>query len=96
MKRNGQPRIIVTDNLCFYRAVMMIIGNADWQKIGRLVNNRAENSYLPLRLQKRAILRFRRVQNFQKSVLIQNHFNQEHHLYLRTNFKLTRYTTLAE
>jgi putative transposase len=27
---------------------------------------------------------------------IQNHFNQERHLYSRTNFKITRAATLAE
>ena len=31
MKRNGQPKIIVTDKLRSYRAAMMIIGNADRQ-----------------------------------------------------------------
>jgi putative transposase len=49
MKHNGQHRIIVTDKLRSYRAAMMIIENADRQKIGRWVNNRAENSHLPFR-----------------------------------------------
>ena len=35
MKRNGQPKIIVTDKLRSYRAAMMIIGNADRQETGR-------------------------------------------------------------
>jgi putative transposase len=35
MKRNGQPRIIVTDKLHSYRAAMMIIGNAERQETGR-------------------------------------------------------------
>ena len=39
MKRSGQPRIIVTDKLRSYRAAMVIIGNSDWQKTGRWVNN---------------------------------------------------------
>ena len=100
MKRNGQPKIIVTDKLRSYRAAMMVIGNADWQETGRWVNNRAENSHLPFRRRERAMLRFRRVQTLQKFVSIhasiQNHFNKERHLYSRTNFKLNRAAALAE
>ena len=100
MKRNGQPRIIVTDKLRSYRAAMMIIGNADRQETGRWVNNRAENSHLPFRRRERAMLRFRRVQTLQKFVSvhasIQNHFNKERHLYSRTKFRLNRAAALAE
>ena len=100
MKRNGQPKIIVTDKLRSYRAAMMIIGNADRQETGRWVNNRAENSHLPFRRRERAMLRFRRVKTLQKFVSIhasiQNHFNQERHLYSRINFKLNRTAALAE
>ena len=100
MKRNGQLRIIVTDKPRSYRAAMMIIGNADLQETGRWVNNRAENSHLLFRRRERAMLRFRRVQALQIPVSIhtsiQNHFNQERHLYSRTKFKLNRATALAE
>ena len=100
MKRNGQPRIIVTDKLRSYRAAMMIIGNADRQETGRWVNNRAENSHLPFRRRERAMLRFRRAKTLQKFVSIhtsiQNHFNQERHLYSRANFKLNRAAAIAE
>jgi putative transposase len=100
MKCNGQPRIIVTDKLRSYRAAMVIIGNADRQETGRWVNNRAENSHLPFRRRERAMLRFRRTKTLQKFVSIhasiQNHFNQERHLYSRTNFKLNRTTALAD
>ena len=100
MKRNGQPRIIVTDKLRSYRAAMMIIGNVDRQETGRWLNNRAENSHLPFRRRERAMLRFRRAKTLQKFVSIhasiQNHFNQERHLYSRTNFKLNRTAALAE
>jgi len=99
MKRNGQPRIIVTDKLRSYRAAMMIIGNADQQETGRWVNNRAKNSHLPFRRREGAMLRFRRAKTLQKFVSIhasiQNHFNQERHLYSRTNFKLNRATALV-
>ncbi|MDA8983739.1 IS6 family transposase [Planktomarina temperata] len=100
MKRNGQPKIIVTDKLRSYRAAMMIIGNAYRQETGRWVNNRAENSHLPFRRRERAMLRFRRTATLQKFVSIhasvQNHFNQERHLYSRINFKLNRAAALAE
>ena len=100
MKRNGQPRIIVTDKLRSYRAAMMIIGNADRQETGRWVNNRSENSHLPFRRRERAMLRFRRTATLQKFVSIhasiQNHFNQQRHLYSRINFKLNRAAALAE
>jgi putative transposase len=100
MKRSGQPRIIVTDKLGSYRAAMVLIGNSDRQETGRWVNNRAENSHLPFRRRERAMLRFRRTATLQKFVSvhasIQNHFNQERHLYSRTNFKLNRAAALAE
>ena len=100
MKRNGQPRIIVTDKLRSYRAAIVVIGNADRQETGRWLNNRVENSHLPFRRRERAMLRFRRAKTLQKFVSthasIQNHFNQERHLYSRTNFKLNRAAALAE
>ena len=100
MKRNGQPKIIVTDKLRSYRAAMMVIGNAGRQETGRWVNNRAENSHLPFRRRERALLRFRQAKTLQKFVSIhasiQNHFNQERHLYSRINFKLNRTAALAE
>ena len=49
MKRNGKPKIIVTDKLRSYRAAMMIRGNAGRQETGRWLNKRAENSHLPFR-----------------------------------------------
>jgi len=46
------------------------------------------------------MLRFRQMQRLQKFVAfhssIQNHFNQQRHLYPRTNFKLNRAAALAE
>ena len=100
MKRNGQPKIIVTDKLRSYRAAMMVIGNADRQETDRWVNNRTENSHLPFRRRERAMLRFRRVQTLQKFVSIhasiQNHFNKERHLYSRLNFKLNLAAALDE
>ena len=76
MKRNGQPRIIVTDKLRSYRAAMMIIGNADRQETGRWVNNRAENSHLPFRRRERAMLRFRPSENLAE-IRLNPRFNPE-------------------
>ena len=94
MKRYGNPEIIVTDKLRSYGAAMKVIGNADRQETGRWQNNRAENSHLPFRRRERAMLRFRQMRSLQKFVSVpasvQNHFNQERHLYSRINFKLNR------
>ena len=100
MKRYGNPEIIVTDKLRSYGAAMKVIGNADRQETGRWVNNRVENSHLSFRRRERAMLRFRQMRSLQKFVSVhasvQNHFNQERHLYSRINFKLNRAAALAE
>jgi len=100
MKRFGPPHVIVTDLLRSYGAAMKVIGNADKQETGRWLNNRAENSHLPFRRRERAMLRFRRTRSLQKFVAVHssvhNHFNQERHLYSRSNYKLNRTAALAE
>ena len=72
-----------------------------WNRFGRRwLNNRAENSHLPFRRRERAMLRFRSMRSLQKFVTVHasvhNHFNQERHLYSRTNFKQNRTAALAE
>jgi putative transposase len=47
MTRYGNPAVVVTDKLRSYGAAMTVIDNACQQEIGRLQNNRAENSHLP-------------------------------------------------
>jgi putative transposase len=100
MKRFGSPRIIVTDKLRSYGAAMKVVGNAGRQETGRWLNNRAENSHLPFRRRERAMLRFRQMRSLQKFVAVyasvHNHFNQERHLYSRSNFKLNRTAALAQ
>ena len=100
MKRYGNPAVIVTDKLRSYGAAMKVIGNESRQETGRWQNNRAENSHLPFRRRERAMLRFRQMRSLQKFAAvhssIHNHFNQERHLYSRTNFKLNRAAALAE
>jgi len=100
MKRYGKVAVLVTDKLRSYGAAMKVIGNADRQETGRWLNNRAENSHLPFRRRERAMQRFRSMRTLQKFVAIHasvhNHFNQERHLYSRSNFKLNRTAALAE
>ena len=100
MKRYGRPEAIVTDRLRSYRAAMKVIGNAERQETGRWLNNRAENSHQPFRRRERAMAKFRSAKSLQKFASIhssvQNHFNQERHLYSREIFKLNRSTALAE
>ncbi len=100
MKRHGQPRTIVTDRLRSYGAAMREIGNADRQETGRRLNNRAENSHLPIRRRERAMLRFRQMKTLQKFSAVHaafhNHFNQDRHLISRDDYKDRRSAALAE
>jgi putative transposase len=100
VKRHGRAHIFVTDNLRSYGAAMKVIGNVDKQETGRWLNNRAENSHQPFRRRERAMLRLRRMRTLQKFVAVHasvhNHFNQESHLYNRSNFKLNRAAALTE
>ncbi len=100
MRRYGQPDQIVTDRLPSYRAALRELGAVELQATGRWLNNRAENSHLPLRRRERAMQRFRRMRSLQKFTAvhssIHNHFNHERHLYSRDNFKLNRAAALAE
>ena len=100
MKRYGNPHVVVTDRCPSYRAAMKAIGNEGPQETGRHLNNRAENSHLPLPRRERAMSRFRRMRSLQKFVPIHssvyNHFNFERHINSRTRFKQKRDTALRE
>ena len=100
MRRHGSPESIVTDRLRSYGAALREIGAMELQVTGRYLNNRGENSHLPLRRRERAMLRFRRMRSLQTFAAVHssvhNHFNQERHLYSRDNFKLNRAAALAE
>jgi putative transposase len=100
MKRHGRPFIFVTDKLRSYGAAMKVMGKVEKQETGRCLSNRAENLHQPFRRRERAMLRFRRMQTLQKFVAVHasvhNHFNQERHLYSRSNFKLNRAAALVE
>ena len=60
LKRHGRPKAIVTDGLRSYGAALKEIGAAGRRETGRWLNNRVENSHLPLRRRERAMSRFRR------------------------------------
>ena len=100
MKRHGRPHVLVTDKLRSYGAAMKETGNAQRQKTDRWLNNRAENSHLPVRRRERAMQRFRNMRCLQKFAAVHssvcNHFNQERHLHSRDNFKLNHAAALAE
>ena len=98
--RFGRPETIVTDRLPSYGAGLRDLGAADLQSVGRWLNNRVENSHLPLRRRERAMLRFRRMRSLQMFAAfhasVYNHFNQERSLSSRTIFKLNRTAALEE
>ena len=100
MKCYGRPDAIITDRLRSYRAALRELGGSGLQQAGRWLNNRAENSHLPLWRREHAMLRFRRMRSLQKFATVHfsvyNHFNQERHLCSRDNFKLNRVAALAE
>jgi putative transposase len=100
MRRYGRPREIVTDRLPSYGAALTDLGAGDIQATGRWLNNRVENSHLPLRRRERDMLRFRRMRSLQTSAAVHtsvyNHFNQERSLSSRNIFKLNRAAALEE
>ncbi len=69
-KAKKPPEFIVTDRLRRYKVAMKDIGNAPRQVTKRWANNRAENSHLPLRQRKRAMLKFRRMRPLQKFAVV--------------------------
>jgi putative transposase len=100
MKRYGRPKAIVTDRLPSYGAALKALGAEDLQATRRWLNNRVENSHLPLRRRERAMLRFRRMRSLQKFAAVHssvhNLFNQQRHLSSRNIFKLNRTAALEE
>ena len=100
LKRYGSVETIVTDGLKSYPAAMREIGNLERREMGRWLNNRAENSHLPIRRRERAMLRFRRMKSLQKFASVHanvhNHFNKDRHLTDRQTYKANRSAALAE
>lgn len=100
LKRHGKVETIVTDGLKSYPAAMRELGNLDRREMGRFLNNRVENSHLPIRRRERVMLRFRSMKTLQKfssvHAQVHNHFNQERHIVSRQEYKRRRSAALAE
>ena len=100
LKGHGQAEKIVTDGLKSYPSAMRELGIEDRREMGRWLNNRAENSHLPLRRRERVMQRFRRMKSLQKFASvhanIHNHFNSDRHLIDRQTYKTRRSVALAE
>lgn len=100
MKRHGRPQTIVTDRLRSYGASLKDLGRGDDREMGRLLNDRAKNPFLPFRRRERAMLRFRCMRTLQKFAAVHasvhNHFPTERHLQNRNIYKQTRAAALAE
>jgi putative transposase len=100
LKRHGRTEVIVTDGLRSYPAAIRELSKLDRRKMGRWLNNRAENSHPPFRRRECATLRFRRMKTRQKFTSVHanvyNHFNLERHLVDRQTYKERRSTALAE
>jgi putative transposase len=100
MRKHGWPEVIVTDLLRSSAAALKEIGAAHRQETDRWLNNRAENSHLPLRRRERVMLRLRCMRSLQKFAAVHasvyNHFNHERSLSSRPNFKINRAADLAE
>lgn len=79
---------------------MRELGNEERREMGRWLNNRSENSHLPLRRRGRVMQRFRMMKSLQKFASvhanIHNHFNSERHLIDRQTYKTRRSVALAE
>lgn len=79
---------------------MKRLGTAGRQECGRWLNNRAENSHLPLRRREGAMGRFRDIKTLQKFTAVHasiyNHFNHQRNLNRREIFKQPRAAALAD
>lgn len=79
---------------------MSELGIEERREMGRWLNNRVENSHLPLRRRERVMQRFRRMKSLQKFASIHanvhNHFSSDCHLTDRQTYKTNRSAALAE
>lgn len=83
LKKQGlAPKRIVTDKLCSYGAAKRDVMPAIEHRSHKGLNNRAENSHLPLRKRERVMQGFRSVGSLQQFVpvfsAVRNHFVPSH------------------
>ena len=94
LKRHGRAEMIATDGLRSYRAVMKGLGNVERREMGRYLNNRAENSHLPIRRRERKMQLFKSplsAQNFLNThAAVYNTFYIQPHLVSRPTLRKFR------
>lgn len=100
LKNHGSPVEIVTDGLRSYPAALKELGIEDRRGMGRWLNNRVENSHLPLRRKERVMLCFLQMKTLQRFASVHanvyNHFNSDRHLTDRQTYNANRSAALAE
>ena len=94
LKCHGPVDTIVTDGLRSYPAAMKELGNVERREMGRYLNNRVENSHLPVRRRERKMQRFKSQGQAQRFVSIHsaiyNTFNLQRHLISRPTLRRFR------
>lgn len=83
-----------------YGAALKNLVRGDNREMGRWLNNRAENSHLPLRRRETAMLRFRRMRTLQMfasvHASVHNPFPTGRHLQDRNTYKTTHAAAVAK
>lgn len=101
LKNQGmRPRQIVTDRLKSYGAALRDLDLDHKQHMGGRLNNRAENSHLPIRRRERKMQRFKSQASAQRFLsshgTIYNLFNFQRHLISRPTLRTSRNQAMIE
>ena len=101
LKNQGvSPTQIVTDKLKSYGAALRDLGLGHPQETGHRLNNRAENSHLPIRRRERKMQRFKSQKSAQRFLSsygpIYNLFNVQRHLISRPSLRTFRNQAMVE